>query len=386
MALAPSRGDTSVLGELRAFLDDQLPAHFAQWGEVRRFAARLDWQRRRTAFGWTALSWPRAFGGRELNIVDRIECELEFSRRGAPPLAALLGVNNVGPTLIAYGTAEQQRHLAAILSGEELWCQGFSEPDAGSDLASMRTRARVDGDGFVLSGSKVWTTNGMEATHSLVLARTDPAERPHRGISALLVPLDAAGVTRRPIVQIDGGRDFAELVFDDVRLSPDALLGELHRGWQLTMTTLAFERAAVISQIGDLERDIAQAIDRHRGSTDASLRQELVRRYIEGRVLGFSGARALEQLRGGEPPGPAQSLIRIAQSRLRQQLALTRVRGAGIAAVAGPEPALAAELLLSRSVTIAAGTTEILKSLVAERVLGLPADRTPPAPSKTGAA
>jgi alkylation response protein AidB-like acyl-CoA dehydrogenase len=293
-----------------------------------------------------------------------------------------LGVNNVGPTLIAYGTPNQQRHLAAILSGDELWCQGFSEPDAGSDLASMRTRARVDGDRFVLTGSKVWTTNGMEATHSLVLARTDPAARPHKGISALLVPLDLEGVTRSPIVQIDGGADFAQLTFDDVELGGEALLGPLHGGWQLTMMTLAFERAAVISQIGDLERDITQAIDRHRGCGDKTLRLELVSRYIEGRVLGFMGARALESLRNGQAPGAEQSLIRIAQSRLRQRLALTRVRGAGMAAIAGLEPALASELLASRSVTIAAGTTEILKSVVAERVLGLPhADRAPHRPT-----
>ena len=184
-----------------------------------------------------------------------------LAARGAPPIAGLLGVHNVGPTLIAHGSEAHHLHLKPILQGEEIWCQGFSEPDAGSDLASLRTYAETSISGYVLNGRKVWATNGMDATHCMVLARTDREAPAHRGNSVLLVALNTPGVERRPIRQMDGAAEFAELTFDDVILAGDALVGTLNEGWRITMSTLSHERAGVISQAGGLESDARRLVD-----------------------------------------------------------------------------------------------------------------------------
>ena len=168
----------------------------------------------------------------------------------------MFGVKNVGPTIAAAGTPEQKEHLPRILTADEVWCQGFSEPDAGSDLAGLRCRAVLEGDHFVVNGSKVWTSIGMWATHCMLLVRTDPDAPAHRGISALLVPLDTPGITRRPIVQATGDSDFAEVVYEDVVVPKDALLGPLHGGWGVTMATLGYERAGVIEISGNLIAEI----------------------------------------------------------------------------------------------------------------------------------
>jgi alkylation response protein AidB-like acyl-CoA dehydrogenase len=362
----------TVPAELRAFLDDELPAHQEQYGDRQDFEARRAWQRRLASARWVGLSWPEAYGGRALPIARRLECELEMALRGAPTPAGVLGLNNVGPSLIAFGSPDQQRHLAAILDGGEIWCQGFSEPDAGSDLASLRTTAIVDGDGFVIAGRKIWTTNGLDATHCMLLVRTDPVAPKHRSISALLLSLDRPGIERRPIRQMDGSQEFAEMTFDDVRVPPSALLGPLHDGWRVTMTTLAHERAGVISQAALLERDVLAEIGQWMGTADAVLRQELTQRYIDGRVLGLMGSRALSRLASGETPGPEHSLIRLAQGRLRQRLSEVRMDAIGVSAVAGGADAVTREFLAARSASIAAGTREVLKNIVAERVLGLP--------------
>jgi 3-oxochol-4-en-24-oyl-CoA dehydrogenase len=367
--------DGALLDELRAFLAQNMPGHRAEFGDDDTFAARVAWQRRLAAGRWVGLPWPAEHGGRALPVAERLRCELEMALAGTPPLAGPLGVANVGPTLIQWGTPDQQRHLPAILDASEIWCQGFSEPDAGSDLAGLRTAAVVEDGAFVITGRKIWTTNGNEATHCMLLARTDRDAPKHRGISALLVPMDAPGVGRTPIRQMDGGAEFAELTFDRVRVGRDALVGPLHDGWRVTMTTLAHERAGVISQAALLERDVLRAVRGMAGRGDELGRAELAQRYIEGRVLGLLGQQALADLAGGGQPGPYHSLIRLAQGLLRQRLADTRVRLEGMAAVAGTgvEPGGSGrELLSARSASIAAGTREILKNVLAERVLGLP--------------
>jgi alkylation response protein AidB-like acyl-CoA dehydrogenase len=367
---------TGLLDELRAFLARELPEHRAEFGDSSDFTARRVWQRRLASGRWVGLSWPVEHGGRGLPVPERLRCELEMGYADTPPLAGPLGVANVGPTLIAWGTPEQQRHLSPILDASEIWCQGFSEPDAGSDLAGLRTVALVDDDGgFEITGRKIWTTNGLEATHCLLLARTDRAAPKHRGISALLVPMDLPGIERRPIRQMDGGQEFAEMTFDAVRVGPGALLGPLHDGWRVTMTTLAHERAGVISQAVLLERDVLREVRAMRGLVGDVGRQELAQRFIEGRVLAMFGHRALAALAGGGAPGPEHALIRLAQGLLRQRLADTRVRLRGLDAVATAGETLnepGRELLSARSASIAAGTREILKNVVGERVLGLP--------------
>lgn len=365
-------GQAPVLRRFGTFLDEALPAHRAEWGARDDFAARVAWQRRLAGARWAGLSWPPEFGGRGLTIAERLACDTEAAARGCPPVAGILGLNNVAPALIGVGTTAQREHLPKILDASEIWCQGFSEPDAGSDLAALRTAARPTDGGFEITGRKIWTSNGMDATHCMVLVRTDPTKAKHHGISVLLTPMDVPGLERRPIQQMDGRADFAELTFDQVFVPVTGLLGPLNEGWQIITTTLAQERAAVISQAATLERNIDVEIARVRGTGEAWLRDELTRRFIEGRVLQMLGSRMLARLTPGEVPGPEHSLIRLAQGMLRQNLALTRAKAAGTDLIDGRAGDVAAELMASRSVSIAAGTREVLKTVLAEHVLGLP--------------
>jgi alkylation response protein AidB-like acyl-CoA dehydrogenase len=368
---------TSAAGpaaELAATVEKLLPAHREKWGEDDSFSARLDWQRTLHGAGWIAPQWPVEFGGRGLGIVDQVACDRVLADLRAPDLAGVLGVNNVAPTLMHYGTPEQQRHLAGIQSGTEVWCQGFSEPGSGSDLASLRTRATLDGDEFVINGQKIWTSEGIEADHCLLLVRTDPDAKPHKGISALLVPLDAPGITRRAITQITGEGGFAELFFDDVRVPRGALLGPLHEGWTVTMTTLSFERAGVIMMAGRLERTVYDVVAELAGrELDASVRLELTDRLVEARLLGLLGRRALGRIAEGAAPGAEHSVIKLAWSTALQAVGDTHLAALGLDGIAA-ESAHQARLdyLRSRAATIAGGTTEIMRNILAERVLGMP--------------
>jgi alkylation response protein AidB-like acyl-CoA dehydrogenase len=360
--------------DLRAFLAERVPAFRARWGTSTTFEARLDWQRMLHDGGWVAPAWPEKFGGRALPIDERARCDAELAAVKAPNIAGILGVQNVGPTIAAVGSEEQRRHLPRILSGEEIWAQGFSEPGAGSDLAALRTRAEVDGDALVINGQKIWMSDGMHATHCELLVRTDPTGEKHTGISALLMPLDLPGIDRRPIRQITGEAEFAEAFFTDVRVPMSSLLGPLHEGWRVTMTTLAHERVGVINMAARLERETLQAVAAAMAgaSADVVLRDDLMRRYIDGRVVGMLGLRSLTSLRSGGQPGPEHSVIKLAWSLANQRLAETALRVPGVAAIAGLAEREAFAFLRTRASTIAAGTTEIMKDILGERVLGLP--------------
>ena len=326
---------TSPAQELSAFLDEALPAFEQQWGDDRGFEARLDWQRRLHAGGWVAPSWPVEIGGRGLGVADRVACDLVLAERKAPTIAGILGVNNVGPTLAAWGTDEQKAHLPKILAGDEIWCQGFSEPEAGSDLAGLRMSAIRDGDEFVVNGQKIWTSQGMQA-------------------------------------------DFAEVFFEDVRVPVTNLLGPENDGWRVTMTTLSHERAGVITMSAILESDVRRLIDDHSRDGDRplspALRDEVVQRYIEARVLGVMGQNSLALAEAGGRPGPEQSVIKLSWSLLSQRMTETRLAVEGLPAMAGAVPSAANSFLGARASTIAGGTTEVMKNILAERVLGLPKD------------
>jgi len=376
---AAFRPTTGPAAELDAHVRELLPRHREKWGSDNSFAARMDWQRALHAVDWIAPQWPTEFGGRGLDIVDQVLCDRVLAVHRAPsPLAAVLGVNNVAPTLMRFGTPEQQRHLAAIQSGEELWCQGFSEPGSGSDLASLRTRAVIEGDGedreFVITGQKVWTSEGMEASHCMLLVRTDPDAAPHRGISALLVPLDLPGVTRRPIVQITGEGGFAEVFYDEVRVPYSALLGPLHEGWNVTMTTLSFERAGVIEMAAQLELAVEDLVaDLSDRDLDPEIRLELTDRLIEARLCGLLGERALGLIAEGGAPGAEHSVIKLVWARAFQRQGNTHLAAMGLDAVlAGPGATAHRAYLSTRAATIAGGTTEIMRNILAERVLGMP--------------
>jgi alkylation response protein AidB-like acyl-CoA dehydrogenase len=359
--------------ELRAVLEDIVPAHRRTWGDNDCWDAKLEFQRAVGAHGWAAPGWPVEIGGRGLPVDEQIRCDAEFTRAGAPNRIASFGTKNVGPTIAAVGTPEQKQHLARILSAEEVWCQGFSEPDAGSDLASLRCKADVDDDGFTITGSKVWTSVGLWATHCMLLVRTDPAAPKHRGISALLLPLDLPGIDRQPIKQINGQAEFAQMHFDGVRAPRTALLGPLNDGWRVTMTTLGYERGGVVAMAGRLAQEVQEATAPTvlAGLTPA-LRQRAMKLYCDSRTLGWMGERSLDDAGPDGAPGPLSSLIKLSWSQLGQRLGEYAVDSAGYSAVAGQLPSATDRFLSTRSMTIAGGTTEVLKSLIGERALGLP--------------
>ncbi|WP_019875989.1 acyl-CoA dehydrogenase family protein [Sporichthya polymorpha] len=369
--------------ELRAVLAT-MPDELRR-GPAADFDEMLAAQRWLASAGWVAPGWPVEHGGRGLGVADRIACDAEYAAADVPLPAGILGLANVGPALMEFGTAEQQAHLPRILDGSEIWCQGFSEPGAGSDLAGLRTRARPAGesfdDGFVIDGQKVWTSHGMHATHCMLLVRTDPDGPKHKGISVLLVPMDSPGIERRPIRMISGDSEFAEVFFTGVRVAASALLGPLHGGWGVTVRTLVHERTGVLSRAAELEnraRQVALATT----DLDPLDRDEVVRRYVEARVLGQLGQATLARGEAGQDTAGLQALIKLSWGLTDRALAETALDVVGLPATvgsAGPGAApssapsdLAWRWLNARASTIAAGTTEVLKDLVAERVLGLP--------------
>ena len=359
--------------ELRPVLQDIMSRHRERWGATKEWDALADFQRELGKAGWGAPQWPVEIGGRGLGVVDTLACDTEFATVNAPQRVAVFGTNNVGPTINTFGTDEQKVHLSAILSGDEFWCQGFSEPDAGSDLAGLRTRGEITGDGFLINGQKVWTSIGLNATHCMVLARTDPDAPKHAGISALLVAMDTPGLTRRPIRQINGEAEFAELFFEDVFVTTGALLGPLHEGWRVTMATLGFERAGVISIAGKLVDDVMKMAhsDAVAGASP-SLRHRVLDVYAGARVLQWMGERALANINDPVAAGTASSLIKQAFSLLSQRFAEVGADLAGMDAIAGIASEAAHRLLTSRASTIAGGTTEVMKNILGERNLGLP--------------
>jgi alkylation response protein AidB-like acyl-CoA dehydrogenase len=367
----------SVVEELRAFLQTEVPPLRERWGDATGWDARCAWQRTLQTGRWAAPAWPAEFGGRGLEIREILECEELLTAAGCPMLPGVLGLQNVGPTLIAWGDERQRAHLPAILTTDEVWCQGFSEPGAGSDLAGLRTRAVLDGDEFIVNGQKIWTSNGMQATHMELLVRTDPDAPKHRGISVLLVEMDSPGIERRPIRQLDGAAEFAEVFFTDVRVPARNLLGPLNDGWRVTMTTLGHERSAIAKMAIRVEGDLRTTIDAHRADARGeplppALRDELVERYVESRVLAALGEQMLAKVAGGGEPGAEQSVIKLVLGEVMQRIDATTLAIGGLDAVIGTDGGAARAYLTGRAITIAGGTTQIVKNILAERVLGLP--------------
>ncbi len=364
---------TSPAEELRAVLVG-FPADL-RVGNGATFGQMLAAQQWLAERGWVAPGWPAEHGGRGLGVADRIACDIEYAAADVPIPAGILGLANVGPALMEFGTPGQQASLPRILDGSEIWCQGFSEPEAGSDLAGLRTRARPAGDsfddGFVIDGQKVWTSHGMHATHCMVLVRTDPDVAKHRGISVLVVPMDSPGIERRPIRMISGDSEFAEVFFTGVRVPASALLGPLHGGWGVTVRTLVHERTGVLSRAAELER---RAVQVAQATSDLGVldRDEVLRRYIDARVLGQLGRATLARAEAGEDTAGLQALIKLSWGLTDRALAETALDLAGLPAVTGLREDLAWRWLFTRCSTIAAGTSEVLKDLVAQQVLGLP--------------
>lgn len=297
--------------ELRTWLvsnppDDYDPATFLHLDQDRRFAIQLAWQKKLHRGGWVGILWPKAYGGRGATVMEQNIYRQEMVRAQLPEIANFMGTRIAGPTLIHWGTEEQkQRYIPTILNGEEIWCQGYSEPGAGSDIASLQTRAVEEGDDFLINGQKVWTSLAQYAHCCLLLARTDPSAPKHKGISCFIVDMHAPGVSVRPLRQINGDTEFNEVFFDNVRVPRANLIGAKNQGWQVTLTTLMFERVTfdVLSPVEAVVEHLIETVNSNKhdgapGRDTSSVRQQVARFYSELQAIKYTSLRQLtRQLR-----------------------------------------------------------------------------------------
>jgi alkylation response protein AidB-like acyl-CoA dehydrogenase len=339
--------------------------------------ARRRWQGRLAEGGLAGVTWPADVGGQGLGPIEQVIVGQEIARAGVPGILDVIGVGMLGPTIIAHGTDEQKaRYLGPMLHGDEVWCQLFSEPAAGSDLAAVHTRAQRQDDGsWVLNGQKVWTTNAHFAAFGLLLARTDPDQHKHKGLTMFVVPMDAEGVTVRGLRQISGEPEFNEVFFDDVRLPADAVVGQVNDGWRTALTTLMFERVTIglsSDGLGYKEDRFARAIGSDEDARrDPEVRKRLGEIAVELLAIKFTGYRTLTALQKGQIPGPEAGLAKV--TTVNAAVAA----GELIADVLGPEALDDAEqwaymISFLPGLKSAGGTEEILRNTVGERVLGLP--------------
>ncbi len=390
MDLSYTPAEERFRAELRAWLAANPPGpepeRLDEW-----IAYGKAWQRRLHAAGWCGVHWPKAYGGRGAALMEQIIFQEEMARAKTPQLINLAGLTMGGPVLIAHGTEEQKRrHLRAILSAEEIWCQGFSEPDAGSDLAALRMRAVLDGDSFVVNGQKVWTSFARYADWCMLLVRTDPEAAKHKGITFLLADMHSPGVTVRPLKQISGDEDFNEVFFEDVRVPRGNVVGEVNAGWEIAITTLMHERQTLTFSRQLQSRvalnELLGLARRHPSARPAAhqplLRQKLAAAYIDSEAMKYTALRNLTNVLRGGIPGPEGSVEKLFWSEMYQRMLETAVELAGPHGqlVAGSPYALDDGkwphlMLYSRGRTIAAGSSEIQRNIIAERVLGLPRAR-----------
>jgi alkylation response protein AidB-like acyl-CoA dehydrogenase len=369
--LAESPEDTHFREELRAYLREHLPSE-SDGG----FAAQLEWQRTLHAGRWVAPQWPAQYGGRDATPSQYAVYWREMAAAGAPQIANRIGIQTVGPTLLACGSDEQrQRYLAPIASGEEIWCQLFSEPGAGSDLGGLRTTATLDGDHWVVSGQKVWTSYGAEAQFGLLLARTEAAVEGSAGISCMICDMTDPGVTARPLRQISGEYEFSEVFLDDVRIPASAIIGERGKGWRVARAALISERgiAFPMKEQMILEARVAGLVDTLRAQAPAGARRRatVVECVIDYELFRLMNLRTLTKVSDGEDISAWTSLAKLAWSRAAQRIAEAQVDLADLGGLAG-DPAVWFEFLRSRMASIAGGTTEIQLSIIGDRLLGLP--------------
>lgn len=392
MDLREAPEDRAFREATRRWLEANAPREPLQTLEERRA-----WHRRLYEAGYVGMGWPVEYGGRGATPMQQAIAADEMARAGAPPPINGLGIAFVGPTLIAHGTETQRRrYLRKILTAEEIWCQLYSEPDAGSDLASLRTRAEDRGDHFAVTGQKVWTSSGAIADRGLLLARTDPTAPKHRGISCFLIAMRQPGVDVRPLRQITGSAEFSEVFLTEARVERDDLVGRPGQGWEIAQTTLAYERGggslARVTRYAAAFRQLLGAAARlQRGGrallADPLVRARLGRIYAELEVQRYAALRVLSALARGEAPGAAASITKLGHSEfekryheLAQELlgpwgqAMPEVEEdfLRVETSSGAPGTWATAFLWSRAGTIYAGSSEIQKNIIADRVLGLP--------------
>jgi alkylation response protein AidB-like acyl-CoA dehydrogenase len=365
-------------------IDDAMDERVAPNREV--FERRRAWQRRLADAGWVGLSWPREFGGSAAGLIEQVIFEEEYARARAPVLPGYSGVGLCGPTLMHWGSdAQKKRFLPRILNGDDIWCQGYSEPGAGSDLASLQTRAVDCGDYFLVNGQKVWTSGAQYADWMFLLARTDPQAPKHKGISYLLLDMKSAGVEVRPLVLMNGHAHFNEVFFTDVQVPRENLVGPLNEGWKVAVTTLMYERSGAgggghtsqVRRLAELSNTVE--IGGRPAWEQEWVRQRLAQFAIACEAARFTRLRSLTRRLRGLPPGPEGSVLKLFGSELGVEIArfATELLGAHAlvaepTAVVPDAPRWLGRVLSSRQYTIAGGTSEIQRNIIGERTLGLP--------------
>jgi alkylation response protein AidB-like acyl-CoA dehydrogenase len=392
MDFAFSHDELAFVAAARAWLEANVPAAWRRdhawtraedplWTQIAR-----DWQRRLFEGGWAAISWPREHGGRGATVIERWLFEEQLDRIGAPrPIASSGAVDLIGSAILYHGTeAQRARFLKPLLSGADLWCQGFSEPGAGSDLGSLRTRGERQGDDFIVNGQKVWTSHADIADWCFLLCRTEADAPKHKGISLLLVDMRSPGITVRPLQQMTGDAEFCEVFFDNVRVPADRMVGAPGAGWQIAMGILAHERGPVWTFTFQrrIRRSFEQLVRSARTAGaalgDPLVRQRLAQAYIEVEILRFVGYRSLTRLLRTGQPGVESSIEKVLGSETDQRLQDVAMGVLGPYAVAydgrhlTEAPDIARAYMYSRSETIMGGTSEIQRNLIAQRILGLP--------------
>jgi alkylation response protein AidB-like acyl-CoA dehydrogenase len=362
--LRDSPDEAQFRADVRRWLDENLPA-----GDHR------EWSRKLYDAGYAGLTWPEEYGGKGAPYSHQAIVLEEFARVGAPQHMGVIGLGMAGPTIMAHGTEEQKkRYLPKIISAEEIWCQGFSEPDAGSDLSGVRTKIDVQDDTFVVSGQKVWSSFAHIADHCILVGRSDPESQRHEGLSYIIVDMKAPGVEVRPLTQITGEAEFNEIFLTDVEVPKENLLGEVGQGWQVAMTTLLHERGTLGFALGGaLEAQVQKliALTKERGADDPIIRDRVAQEWIELQALKLTNYRALTALMRTGIPGPEGSVSKLHWSEQNQRLTKLAME-----ILEGEDDGYwRHQQLRSRGNTIEAGTSEVLRNIVAERVLGLPYSR-----------
>ena len=393
MDFAFSRAEEALRARVREWLHANLPEGWGTPGYAKprtpadKVAFAKQWQRKLYDGGWAGVSWPKEYGGQALSPLEQLLFHEECFAAGAPDMIDIaIGLNLTGPTVIHHGTeAQKKRFLEPILRGDEVWCQGFSEPGAGSDLAALRTRGEIKGDHLVVNGQKVWTSYARYADWCILIVRTDPDAAKHRGLTFALLDMKTPGITVRPLVEMTGLAWFNEVFFENVVIPLDMVVGEMNRGWDIAITTLSHERGTVVpyqrhkqhlDSLAARARRLAKDVPL---SADPLVRQRLAQIAIDVEVLRLSVYRNISQIMRSGKPGPEGSMLKLLLSELEQRIMETASWISGAYAQLDEHAPQAYDqgrwqygYLWSRAATIYAGTSEVQRNIIAQRVLGLP--------------
>ncbi len=389
MDLSLSPSEREFRDEVRTWLEEHNPGPEPEGSLDEVIAYRREWQAKLHEAGWAGISWPKEYGGRGATLIEQAIFVGEAARAEAPSPANVLGLAMGGPVVIAHGSEEQkQRYLEPILTAEEIWCQGFSEPESGSDLASLKTKAVKDGDEWVVTGQKVWTTLAQFAKWCMLVARTDPDAPKHKGLTYFLMDMEQEGVEAKPLVQITGEGEFNEVFMEEARIPDENVVGGVGNGWSVAITTLMNERAGLafgaiaqisnsLGRLGRLAKETR--VNGHSAAEDPVIRQRIAQLQIEAETMRLNAYRGLTKTMQSGIPGPEGSLGKWQWADLNQRIAelALEIEGPYAALDRGAEHAVANgawqySFLRSRANSIEGGTTDILKNIIAERVLGLP--------------